>query len=150
MKENSSVSANEIWYTTVDGRPIELDNKSVKRHTYNEGKGVIVFKKPLVEIGYNTFGGSEVLKGLQEIIIPEGVALIDGMTFSGCTSLQKVVIPESVTKIGSCAFMDCTALREIVIPAGVADIGSGAFRGCSNLTKISVAKGNPKYDSRDG
>ena len=26
MKENSSVPANEIWYTTVDGRPIELDN----------------------------------------------------------------------------------------------------------------------------
>ena len=37
-----------------------------------------------------------------------------------------------------------------VIPEGTTTIGEDAFRGCSSLQSIVVAKGNPKYDSREG
>ena len=77
MKDVFLIPANEIWYTTVDGKPIELSVYTTEQtvsNTYKEGKGVIVFEEPIVEIRLSAF--------------------------NDCTSLQKVVIPSSVTEIG--------------------------------------------------
>ena len=52
MKESSLVPANEIWYTTTDGKTIKgrMDTPK-KSNTYKkDGKGVIVFKEPIVEM----------------------------------------------------------------------------------------------------
>ena len=60
------------------------------------------------------------------------------------------VIPEGTTTIGDGAFRGCSSLQSITIPESVTEIGDGAFRCCSSLQSIVVAKGNPKYDSREG
>ena len=57
-QDKSLVPANEIWYTTVDGKPI--DSPRSTRHitvsnTYKDGKGVIVFDEPVVKIGECAF-----------------------------------------------------------------------------------------------
>ena len=70
MIDNSLVPANEIWYTTIDDEPIKLIgriNKKIVSNTYKEGKGVIVFKEPVVEIRERDFGSC---KSLREIAIP--------------------------------------------------------------------------------
>ena len=56
MIENSLVPANEIWYTTTDGKTIKgrMDTPK-KSNTYKQGKGVIVFQEPVVEIGEKAF-----------------------------------------------------------------------------------------------
>ena len=46
-------------------------------------------------------------------MLPEGIKVIDEMTFSGCTSLAEIYIPASVTKILQSAFEGCTALKEV-------------------------------------
>ena len=75
MIENSLVPANEIWYTTTDGKTIKGGmNMPKKSNTYKkDGKGVIVFKEPVVEIGKQAFYNCSTL---QEIVIPEGVTTI--------------------------------------------------------------------------
>ena len=63
--------------------------------------------------------------GLESVIIPEGVQVINGAAFYN-NKLKDVVIPSTVTTIGSQAFR-ANYLTEINIPAGVTSIGNGAF-----------------------
>ena len=58
-----------------------------------------------------TFYGS----GITEIVIPEGVEVIDYEAFSFCNNLTRIVIPDSVTRIDDYAFMSCTALSSIEV-----------------------------------
>ena len=128
MTDYSLVPANEIWYTTTDGKAIELsattEEKTVS-NTYKDGKGVIVFKEPLTVIKVDYFADCETL---QEVVIPSGVNEIEWHAFKNCTGLHEIFIPSTLNRI----------------------IGAGAFCGCPNLTKITVEEGNPEYDSREG
>ena len=67
------------------------------------------------------------LKGLKNVIIPDGMTSIISESFHGCSSLKSIVIPDSVTSIGSDAFQGCSSLKNIVIPDSVTYIGAGAF-----------------------
>ena len=81
--------------------------------------------------------GSEI----KTVIIGEGVTVIGGSAFSGCSSLTTINIPESVTSIGNYAFYACSSLTSITIPKGVTSIGSSAFYYCSSLTSITIPEG---------
>ena len=145
MKDNSLVPANEIWYTTTDGEPIEMFNSSVDviSNTYEEGKGVIVFEEPITMIEEQSFLRRT---RLRKIVIPEGVTFIGKKAFARCTSLQEVVIPSSVTKIMDRAFIDCNSLREVVIPEGVKKIKSWAFYNCESLEIVHLPVGVSEID----
>ena len=45
-------------------------------------------------------------------VIPNDVAMISNMAFSGCSNITSIAIPESVTSIGSGAFVDCSNLTD--------------------------------------
>ena len=49
MIDNSLVPANEIWYTTTDGKTIKCSIAAPKEsNTYKKGKGVMAFSIPIV------------------------------------------------------------------------------------------------------
>ena len=50
--------------------------------------------------------------GVQHVVIPQGVAGIDGLAFCACRAAE-ISIPASVTEIGFRAFERCQALRDI-------------------------------------
>ena len=54
------------------------------------------------------------------LVIPNGITLIDRGAFKGCTSLASVTIPESVKEIDKDAFEGCTSLKEIQFGGTVA------------------------------
>ena len=51
--------------------------------------------------------------GLESVVIPEGVRIIDEYAFCNCTNLTSVVIPSSTTRIGDFAFGGCTRLSSV-------------------------------------
>lgn len=59
----------------------------------------------------------------EEIILPEGVKIVDPFAFHYDYDVKRVVLPEGVETIGAMAFAMCPNLTEIVIPASVTDIG---------------------------
>lgn len=59
----------------------------------------------------------------EEIILPEGVKIVDPFAFHYDYDVERVVLPEGVETIGAMAFAMCPNLTEIVIPASVTDIG---------------------------
>ena len=59
----------------------------------------------------------------EEIILPEGVKIVDPFAFHYDYDVKRIVLPEGVETIGAMAFAMCPNLTEIVIPASVTDIG---------------------------
>ncbi len=83
-----------------------------------------------IVVGYNGNGG--------EVIIPEGVTVIDVRAFSGCTTVTSVKFPSTLVKVSDYAFENCSAITELYVPDSVTSIGKGAFSGCSSLVKITL------------
>ena len=77
-------------------------------------------------------------KGIQSVVIPEGVTEIGDNAFEDCSSLTSVTIPEGVTRIGDWAFKGCSSLTSVTIPESVTRIGDKAFYGCSSLTSVDL------------
>lgn len=71
-----------------------------------------------------------------DVIIPDGVEVIDISAFNLASEMESVKIPDSVKIIGECAFQDCTWLKEIDFGAGVEAIGASAFAQCVRLEKV--------------
>ena len=78
------------------------------------------------------------MRGVKNVIIPDGVTSIGNYAFQFCYSLTSITIPESVTSIGKSAFMSCSSLTSLVFPEGVTEIGDTAFNGCSSLASIVI------------
>ena len=74
---------------------------------------------------------------MKEIEIPEGITIIKGEAFFGCSNLQSVVLPNSLKVIEIMAFQQCTQLREIALPEGLIAIGSDAFAETA-LVNVSI------------
>ena len=75
-----------------------------------------------------------------ELVIPNGVEVINSNTFRGLYRLKRVVLPNSVKRIEDMAFYSCGNLEEIVIPNSVEYIGQNAFELCSRLNKVVFGK----------
>ena len=96
-----------LEYTTTDGQMLSLKedkfDAKIVSHTYN-GKGSVIFEKPITNIGRKAFTDAYTLLN---IIIPNSVTSIGFCAFSNCSSLTSVTIPDSVTMIGYDAFSGC-------------------------------------------
>ena len=67
------------------------------------------------------------MRGVRNVIIPEGITEIGQYAFRDCTTLQSVVIPDSVIRIANAAFYGCSSLSRISIGSGVTEINHSAF-----------------------
>lgn len=80
-------------------------------------------------------------KNLTEVILPEGIEVIEHGAFESCTSLPEIHIPEGVKTIEPYAFSYCVTLPEIALPKSVETIGEYAFAGCSSLVTATTLDG---------
>lgn len=76
------------------------------------------------------------MRGVINVIIPDGMKNIGDYAFSNCASLTSVVIGNSVTSISHHAFHDCDSLTSVVIGDSVTSIGDWAFSNCYSLTDV--------------
>ncbi len=72
---------------------------------------------------------------LTKIHLPEGLAEIGDLAFSGCTALTSVTLPDTLYSIGENAFFDCTALQTVEMTRGVKVIAPNAFDKTPYLTE---------------
>ena len=79
-------------------------------------------------------GGSRV----EQLVILDGIEIINDYAFYNCTSLASVVIADSVKIIGDGAFGNCTKLTSVSIGNGVTSIGNNAFNGCKELISAII------------
>ena len=110
--------------TSVGSMPFDSTPWLTSKQTENP---VVVVKNVLLN-GRNATG---------EVTIPEGVTIIAGNSFMGCSGLTGITIPDSVVSIGFKAFDSCHGLTSVTIPDGMRMIDSMAFNGCTSLRSIT-------------
>lgn len=91
----------------------------------------------ITTIGASAFSKNTIIS---EVIIPEGIRIIEDTVFSGCSNLTKVELPSTLESIGSAAFGD-TALETIDIPENVTNM-SYAFINTPNLKTVYIYSSN--------
>ena len=76
---------------------------------------------------------------IEEVILPDGIEMIDVKAFEDCTALRRVRFPESLHFLRTECFQRCGALETAELPAGLERIEDGVFRGCASLAGVSLA-----------
>lgn len=92
----------------------------------------------LKSIGINAFYGCT---GITALTLPSKLETIGNGALQG-TRLKNIIIPQGVTIINSNTFFDCKCLESIVIPSTIQSIGSQAFYNCMKLKIVIVENGN--------
>ena len=133
--KGSGPAADEIWYTSVIGvvEPCSwgggFGEASIVSNTYEDGKGIIKFDRPLTSIGTSAFAECR----FQTVMLPEGLTKIDSYAFGYCESMSSISLPSTLASIGFHALRDCYSLTSIAIPESVATLEGGAFDNCRSL-----------------
>ena len=91
-------------------------------------------QKNVGDIDRAAFIGSDI----KEVIIHEGLKLIEEEAFCNCRKLTKVRLPDSLEAIHAFAFYGCSSLKQIIIPRNVKYLVIGSFGGCTNLKDIKI------------
>lgn len=76
-----------------------------------------------------------------DVIIPDGVEVIDDYVFSGNKRMMSVDLPETLKQIGKCAFDGAENLHSVILPEGLEKIEAYAFRDCKKLESVNIPKG---------
>lgn len=72
-----------------------------------------------------TFADCDVLS---EIILEDGITLIESHTFHNLPALEEIVFPDSITEIKDATFYDCSNLKDIWLPDKLSDIPPHMFK----------------------
>ena len=106
----------------------------------------IVIEEGVRSIGIYAF--RSVSNNLYEVKLPSTMEKIGTRAFDDWSSIVKINFPEGLTTIGDYAFPWCRNLDEVNLPSSLTNLETTSFKG-NNIKKLTVAKGNPKFDSRD-
>lgn len=129
--------------TAVTPTPeFEIENGVLKK--YNGTSENVVIPDGVSVIDKYAFSKCLTIKSVN---MPSSVTIIIHSAFEYCSNLQKVEFSSSLKRIGNSAFFACKALESIEIPSSVIDIGLGAFSACSSLKEIILSPNVKKIKS---
>ena len=89
----------------------------------------------------------KLIRGCKASGIPEGVEVIGDGAFEDA-GLESIILPKSIKVIENNAFINNSNVNYLYIPANVKEINDKAFLGC-NFLSITVDPENTVYDSRN-
>ena len=130
----TTIQDNQIWYTTTNGKGVSTIMSGVVSNTYENGKGIITFDRPIDVITVDAFYNCAELKSVQ---LPQTVMAIEETAFGQCTSLSSIKLSNELRNIGPQAFSGCTALVSITIPDSVEQIEQRTFCDCTALKSVT-------------
>jgi len=83
-------------------------------------------------------GGFSKREDISEVIIGEGVKMVDEYVFRDCLNLLSVSLPDTLVYLGNDVFRGCSALKSVNIADGVIEIQARSFSGCAALETITI------------
>ena len=93
---------------------------------------------PVIRIGNNAFFKSRNI--IQNVVIENGITIIEENAFYACDKLKSITFPDSITRIGENAFGKCSSLEEVnMTDKAAVNIRDGAFEDCTSLKQIELS-----------
>ena len=124
-----------------DMRDYSYAYPQLERPTWEYDRAWRGVNKVVIEDGVTSIGDGAFCQNTQirSVVIPGSVTEIGVSAFEGCTALKTVGLQGSeLSIISESAFMGCKSLSGFVIPDSVSTIGRSAFFGCSSLEDITI------------
>lgn len=78
-------------------------------------------------------------ESLEQVSLPEHLAILPGETFRGCVSLKELYLPEGLFVIGNFAMEGCRSVKELYLPDSVRYVQQNAFAQCAMLESVRVS-----------
>ncbi len=78
---------------------------------------------------------------VKDVVIPEGVSLIEAGAFLGCETIETLTLGYDVEEIGEFAFQNCVNLKKVTVNEALGVIEAGAFKGCTSLQGMDFSDG---------
>lgn len=123
-----------------------VNNDTLVKCTLDDQKTVTI-PEGIKTIGRKCFAETNV----EEIILPEGIEVIDAEAFAYCKKLRKINFPETLNVIECGAFRACFALETVILPKTMQELNNCAFYNAGikhlilpekvNLTGVEVFAG---------
>ena len=127
----------------------------------------IVFSSTVKTVCEDAFEG---FTELESVEFNEGLKVIEGYAFSGCSKLKEVILPSTLTSLGESSFSNCAELASVSIPDSIWEIreftftnnpklknvklprklqyiGNNAFANCSQLQQLNLPNSLKAIDS---
>jgi uncharacterized repeat protein (TIGR02543 family) len=89
-----------------------------------------------LDIKDNILIGVQNSENVAELIIPDGVTIIDRGALSSRNNITHITIPDSVTSIEDWSIDNCNGLTSVIIGKSVTNIGDSAFWACNYLVDV--------------
>ena len=128
----------ELVYVSRDTEKVVLPSgtKSIAPHLFCDRSDLkeVVFPATLTKIGAGAFAKT----GIESLVVPSNVKVIDEYAFYGCENLKSVKFSKGVQSLENNLFASCNSLGEINIPLSVEQIKNSVFQDCENLTQIKI------------
>lgn len=77
---------------------------------------------------------------VSDLVIPEGVSIIEEYAFLGCDFIKSVELGPDVEEIGLYSFQNCVNLETVKVDEALGIINAGAFKGCSALKEFDASE----------
>ncbi len=77
---------------------------------------------------------------VKDMVIPEGVSIIEDYAFLGCDSMETLTLGYDVEDIGLYAFQNCVNLKTVSVNDALGVVSAGAFKGCVSLTAMDFSE----------
>ena len=139
--DKATIPANEIWYVTTDGNPIEIVeymahfDVSLKSNTYSKGFGIIRLESPVSVINDNS--GIFSYPTLKEVYLPDGIKEIGNSVFYQ-SPIEKLKLPSSLEKVGTYGVLNAPNIKEFT---GANTYDNGRMVILNNILVGLVTKG---------
>lgn len=138
-RAKSMPADNEIWYSTTDDKPLEINggiaDGEIEQNIYQNGVGILRFGADISTISKNAFYDC---KTITSVTFPRSVTSVGEHAFSGCTELVRVTMTDSVKSIAAFAFEGCRSLKILDLGEGIECLGEYAFARCLSLKSFVV------------
>lgn len=121
------------WKRLVDEHIVYVENGRLYITPPKNIEGILIIDNDVTELTASTFFN---MRGLDTLVIPEGVTVIPEYFAYMAENLRKVIIPDSVEAIEKSAFQHCSSLEFAALPSGIVSIGDKTFSHgkCLNIT----------------
>lgn len=129
-KQDPFPANNEIWYTSTDDNIVQCVAQNILSNTYKDGKGIIVFNGPTINMGAGASGvkGFNKQENLKTVVFPIDIDYtlkIPANCFEMCRNLKTAILPTNLifSKAGTFwaqTFNYCSTLEKIIYNGTIA------------------------------